>query len=108
LYSTGFTQYQLAKELDIDKHAVGNFFNYRRKKAGKRNCKLIRQWLIDHGLIVIKPRPRCTCSYCGVVHAMKLPFQMSRRKKNEKDESDLHEHEKMELTHTGDCPRVAS
>jgi hypothetical protein len=71
----GFKQYQIAKDLHIDKSVVYHFVAKRRRKVGKQNRRLIRRWLIEHNIVTVKHRPRCTCPHCGRVHLEAIPFR---------------------------------
>lgn len=67
----GFKQYRLAKELSVSRQTAMAFFNARHNKISKRNFHLIRRWLIEHGVIIVTPRPRHDCPDCGKTHVIK-------------------------------------
>jgi hypothetical protein len=79
-YEKGFLQYRVAKSLGIDRHAIMHFLAGRRKSVGKQNRELIRRWLIDHGIIIINPRPKCTCPVCGKTHVASASYRAARKR----------------------------
>jgi len=72
LYEAGFTMYGISKSLGLDKHTIIHYFNRDHKRVGKANCRIIKQWLLDHGIISPpKPRPKHDCTSCGKTHVIK-------------------------------------
>lgn len=65
--------YQIAKELGITPNAVTQHLNEHFHRVSKRNRRAIRNWLIDHGIIVVKLRPKHECPDCGKVHVIARP-----------------------------------
>ena len=73
LCELGFKQYSISKELRITNTTVSSFFACRFNKISKRNFRLIRHWLIEHNVIIVKPRPKHECPICGKVHVIAKP-----------------------------------
>ncbi|MGD0591059.1 MAG: helix-turn-helix transcriptional regulator [Bacteroidota bacterium] len=67
----GFVQNRLAKDLKISRTVVSNFLAGRRDRIRKRDFKNIYRWLVDHNVIIIKPRPKHDCPACGKPHTIK-------------------------------------
>jgi len=73
LSELGFTQYEISLDLSLPRSILCHFFAGRLAKVGKKDRRLIRRWLIEHGVIITKIRPRHQCSHpgCYSVHVIK-------------------------------------
>ncbi|TAK51477.1 MAG: hypothetical protein EPO24_15935 [Bacteroidetes bacterium] len=70
----------LATMANVSKQSVTDFLNGRLKKAGRRNCKAIREALYKLEILERpKPRPKANCPHCGKLHVCE-PSKAARTK----------------------------
>jgi len=79
-YELGFVQYKLAIDLSIPRSRVSDFFAGRRNRISKKDFKKIYRWLVDHNVVIIKPRPKCICPFCLKPHVASKSYRAARLK----------------------------
>jgi hypothetical protein len=66
LKERGITLYRLSQILRIGYDRVYHYFNARFSKISKRDRKLIRRWLIEERIMIVKARKPPLCRGCGI------------------------------------------